>query len=102
MGRAQETELILRREGLLVRSAELRIRLAHQSRVLGPPLAVVDQTMAFGQWLRRNPLWPLGALFAWIVLRPRRAIRWAGRMGAIWQLAKRARRLLTLLRLPGF
>lgn len=96
MSRAHERELTLRREHLLVRSAQLRGRFAQESRVLAVPLAVADQTVAATRWLIRNPQWPLGALAVWIVFRPRRALRWAARLSWLWVVGQRVRRILML------
>lgn len=96
MGRAGDRELTLRRERLLVRSAELRVRFAQEAQVLVTPLAVADRTVAAVQWLRRNPQWPLGVLVLWIVMRPRRVLRLAARLRWFWGLARQARRMLTL------
>jgi YqjK-like protein len=96
MGRMHEPELTLRREQLLVRSAQLRSRLAQESRMLGTPLALADQTVAATRWLIQNPQWPLGALVVWIVFRPRRALRWAARLSWLWVVGRRVRRILML------
>lgn len=92
----RERELALRRERLVVRSAQLRARLAQESRILVAPLAVADQTVAVARWLIRNPQWPLGALAVWIVFRPRRALRWAARLSWFWVVGRRLRRVLML------
>lgn len=78
-----------RREGLLMRSAELRERLRHDAEVLATPLALADEGLAAMRWLRANPEWPLAALGAWILLGPRRAARWAMRGWWLWRGARR-------------
>jgi hypothetical protein len=83
-----------RRAQLLLRSAQLRNDLAQHVQVLRKPLGWVDQTRAAGDWLRRNPQWPLGALAVVALLRPRRALRWAGTAWWGFSLFQRARRLL--------
>lgn len=88
-------ELVLRQQRLLVRSAELRIALGDQAQVLNGPLAVVDQARSGLQWLYRNPRWPIGALLALLILRPRRALIWGGRFWWAWKIFKRARNLIT-------
>lgn len=93
-------ELQLKRERLLVRSAELRVAVARQSQVLRTPLAVADQVRAGVGWLRRNPEWPLGALVVLVVLRPGRALRWAGRAWWGWRVWRRAARLWALFAAP--
>lgn len=92
----RERELALRRERLLVRSAQLRANLAQQSRILVAPLAVADQAVAAARWLVRNPQWPLGALAVWVVLRPRRVLRWAARLSWLWVVGRRLRRIMMI------
>lgn len=83
-------ELVLRQQRLLLRSTELRFNLTDQVQVFKRPLAVADQAQAGLQWLYRNPQWPLGALLILLVLRPRRAIVWGGRLWWAWRTFKRA------------
>lgn len=86
--------LALRREQLLVRSAELRLRLAQDGRALEAPLAMADTVRAGWHWLRAHPEWPAGAALALVLLKPRRALRWASRGWWAWRTWQRARRLL--------
>jgi YqjK-like protein len=90
-------DLQLRRERLLVRSAELRAAIAENSRALGPPLALVDQLRAGLRWLRAHPEWPAGALVVMLVLRPRRLLVWSGRAWWVWRLLRQGRRALRSL-----
>lgn len=90
-------ELILRQQRLLVRSAQLRLTLAEQTRVFKKPLAVADQAQAGLQWLYRNPQWPLGTLLILIVLRPRRVILWGGRLWWAWKVFNRAQQWIATL-----
>lgn len=85
------TELAARKQQLLIRSAELRVTLAHQSQTLQGPLAWADQAVSGTRWLRNHPQWSLGALGLLAVLRPRRALAWAGRLWWGWGLYQRAR-----------
>lgn len=97
MASERERELQLKRERLLVRSAELRLAVGRQAQALQTPLAIADQVRAGVGWLRRNPEWPLGALVVLVVLRPRRALRWASRAWWSWRLWRKAARLWTVL-----
>ena len=87
-------ELQLRREQLGTRSTELRLMIAEHSRVLVTPLALADQVRAGVRWLRTHPEWPLGALALVVILRPRRAVRWAGSLWWGWRLWQRGQRAL--------
>jgi hypothetical protein len=91
MGRPQRNELARRQQQLLIRSAELRVALAHEVRDLQTSLSVADQVMAGAQWLRQHPLLPLLAVALLALRRPRRALRWASRLLWGWGLYQRAR-----------
>lgn len=89
MMRERHIELMQRQQRLLVRSTELRLRLASQAQVLQAPLAAIDQARAGVQWLRNHPQWPLGALALLALVRPQRAMRWASRLLWGWGLYQR-------------
>ena len=84
-------DLVLRQQRLVARSAQLRLALADQTQALKKPLAWADQVRKGVTWLRHNPQWPLGAVLVLVVVRPRRAIRWGGRLWWGWQTFRRAR-----------
>lgn len=92
--RPHDVELAARQQRLLIRSAELRVTLAHQAQALQGPLALADQAVSGARWLRSHPQWSLGALLALAVLRPRRMLAWATRLWWGWDLYKKARRWL--------
>lgn len=83
-----------RREQLLMRSAALRVRSRHEAQALEAPLALADQGLHALRWLRANPEWPLAAIGVWVVLGPRRALRWAMRGWWLWRGARRVMALL--------
>lgn len=87
-------ELQVRRERLRLRSTELRLQVAAQAQVLAAPLAVADQVRAGARWLRAHPEGPLLVLALVVVVRPRRALRWAGRLWWGWGVWQRGRRWL--------
>lgn len=91
MRRQHRDALTRRQQQLRLRSAELRVTLAHQAQDLKIPLAVADQVVTGVQWLRQHPLWPLGTLALLALKRPRRILRWAPRLLGGWQLYLRAR-----------
>lgn len=95
MARADRAqELALQRQRLRARSAALRAAIAHDVQVLAPPLALADHVRDGWRWLRRHPEWPLGGLVLVVLLRPRRVLRVAVKAWGVWQLWRRARRLL--------
>ncbi len=85
----RDTELAERKQQLLIRSAVLRVSLAHQAQVLRGPLAMADTVRNGTQWLRRRPQWPLAALALLALRRPRRALRWATRLWSGWHSYQR-------------
>jgi len=93
-----ERALRRRREQLLTRSAALRVRLRYEAAALAAPLALADQGVQAVRWLRVHPEWPLAALGVWVLLGPRRALRWAMRG---WWLWRGTRRLLAFVPRPG-
>jgi hypothetical protein len=90
----EQAELQVRRERLRLRSAELRLHVAADAAVLVAPLALADQTRATLRWLLQHPQVPLLALGLMVVARPRRALRWAGRLWWGWGLWQRGQRWL--------
>ncbi|GAB4550450.1 MAG: hypothetical protein IV105_03670 [Rhizobacter sp.] len=100
--RAQD--LSRRQQALLVRSAELRVALAWQSRALVRPLALVDRvrsgTRALRDWSAAHPHWLLIGLAALAIARPGRAWRWASRGWWSWRLLRRVLVLSRLLLEP--
>lgn len=87
-------DLLARQQRLLVRSAQLRLVLADQAQILQRPLALADQAQGGLQWLYRNPQWPLGALVLVVLVRPRRALVWGGRLWWGWKMFKRTQQWL--------
>jgi hypothetical protein len=77
-----------RRESLRLRSAELRARLGRQTEELAAPLALADMAFDGLRWLRAHPQWPMAAVTVWVVIRPRRALRWLGRAWSLWRGAR--------------
>ena len=90
----QRRTLQLRREALRLRSAELRVSIAHDLQALQAPAAWVDRGLSGLRWLRAHPALPIGDAVALAVLRPRRAMRWGARLWWGWRLWQRAARLL--------
>jgi hypothetical protein len=80
-----KTELLIRQQHLLQKSAVLRVRVQVQSAVLIKPLWVLDQGKLGVQWLSRHPVWPASALLLVAVLRPRRTLVWGGRIWRAWK-----------------
>jgi hypothetical protein len=85
----KQSTLDARRRELLLRSAELRVRVAWHgaelARSTGPVLAVADGTLSAARWLQAHPV-AVATLFAVAaVRRPRAALRWVMRGLAAWR-----------------
>jgi len=89
MNRERATALALRQQLLLLRSTELRGRLAADAAVLQPPLALADRVQESWRWLRANPAAPVAALVVVAVLRPRRVWRWGWKLWWGWRTLRR-------------
>lgn len=81
-------ELQLRQQRLLIRSTELRLQLRGHLQSLQGPAAVADQAKAGMVWLYQHPQWPAGALALLLVLKPRRALAWTGKLWWLWKSAR--------------
>jgi len=78
-----------RQTALRIRSAELRLELAMQARVLEKPLATADRVHDGWRWLgaHREWLWLAGGALA--LLRPRRAAKLLRRGWLGWRVVRR-------------
>lgn len=81
----QTDELIEKQQLLLLQGARLRLQFQEQVQVVIRPLAVVDKMQSGLQWLQKNPQWPLAGMMLLVVLRPRHAITWGGRLWWAWR-----------------
>jgi hypothetical protein len=97
MNTPSSDELDRRLARLTQRSARLRNDVAQHVQVLRQPLAYADKARDAVDWLVLNPQWPMAALTVIALLRPRRALRWAGTLWWGWGLFKRTRRMLERL-----
>ena len=90
------SDIVLRQQRLLARSAQLRSTLTDQTQALEESLLWIGKASSSLAWLRQNPQWPLGAVLLLAVLRPRRVMRWGSRMWWGWQTSKRVRHWLEI------
>jgi hypothetical protein len=97
---AAHDELLHRREQLRSRSAALRMDWAQQVQGLRQPLRVADRVRDGVHWLVEHPQWPLSAALILVVLRPRRALRWATFAWQGYSLYRRVQRGLPRPRSP--
>lgn len=94
-----ETELALRQQRLLLRSAALRASIAEQAVVLEAPLAIADRVHDAARWAWRERFALIGgAAVVVVVLRPRRALRVAR---LAWWAWRKTRRVNAWLRTAG-
>lgn len=87
-------DLIQRQQRLQARSAALRESIGTDAQALKRPLALVDTAHQRVLWLARHPQWPMAAIAALVILRPRRALSWAGRIWWAWKTAQRFQKLI--------
>ena len=85
----------LRRQQLLLRSAELRAAIADGAQGIKAPLALMDPVHAGVRWLYHHPGWPIGLAVALAALRPQRTLRWAGRLWWAWNSLRRVQAWLS-------
>ncbi|MFM6992946.1 MAG: YqjK family protein [Rhodoferax sp.] len=86
---SKETELRLRQERVLRRSAQLRNEVVQQSAVLSAPMAQVDRVKRGVSWLRRHPVYMAALVAAMVALKPRNAMSKIGRAWTLWTLLGR-------------
>lgn len=94
-------ELQLRQQSLLIRSAELRLQLRGDLQRLQRPADWVDQAKSGWQWLGQHPQWPAGALALLVLLKPKRALSWTGKLWWFWRSARMLRRWRDTLLKPA-
>lgn len=84
-------EFQLRQQRLLIRSTELRLQLRANLHSLQRPAARADQIRARLLWLYQNPQWPAGVLALLLILKPKRALSWTGKLWWLWKSARTLR-----------
>ncbi len=85
-------DLLARQQSLLIRSTELRLQLNADLQRLQGPAVVADRVRSALLWLYQNPLWPAGVLLLLLVVKPRRALVWTGKLWWLWKSAGLVRR----------
>ena len=91
----------LRRQQLLQRSAELREQLAGKSAQARPAFRLADYVADGVQWARRNPELPVllaSAVLGALAARPRLLWRTGALALGAWQLARRSRPALAIVK----
>lgn len=78
-------ELAARRGALAVRIANQREQLAREAGALDGVFSAGDAVLRGVDWLKRHPLAVGVAVAGAVVVRPRRALRWANRGFFIWR-----------------
>lgn len=90
-------ELAARRGALAVRIANQREQLAREAGALDGVLSAGDAVLRGVDWLKQHPLVVGAAVAGAVVLRPRRALRWAQRGFFIWRGWRAMRNTLSRL-----
>ena len=97
----EDESLRARREELLRRSAALREQLAARGSKARPAFRLADYVTDGVQWARRNPELPVllaSAALGALLVRPRLLLRTGAFALGAWQVAHRARPLLSVAR----
>lgn len=78
-------ELAARRGALGVRIATQRRTLAHEAEALSGVFSAADAVLRGAEWLKQHPMAVGAAVAGAVVVRPRRAFRWAKRGFLVWR-----------------
>jgi hypothetical protein len=89
--RMSSDDLVLRQQRLLARNSQLRSEMADVVQGLRKPLAIADAAHACLKWLHQNPILPLVALLAMVLVRPQRVISLGGRAWWVWSMFNRVK-----------
>jgi hypothetical protein len=87
----QDLERALKKQRLILRSAELRAALAEDGEPLLPLFAAGDYVAEGVAWLKARPRWLVAGLVAFVVARPSRLLRWGRRGFFLWRAVRRLR-----------
>ena len=94
MGQSSREKNQQRRQELLIRSHDLRLRIAQDAQALEHPLALADKVHSGFQWLATHPQWVVVAAIVPLLLRPRRAVGLVLKLWWGWRTWRRLRPLL--------
>jgi hypothetical protein len=94
VNRRRIAQIHARRERLIARAAAQRDELALRLAPLRPSLAVADRGIIIVQYVRAHPGVVAIAAAVFVVLSPRRALRWARRAFTVWRGTRWALRAL--------
>lgn len=89
-------ELALKKQRLQIASEGLRAEFGLCAAGLAPAFAGADCAVEGTRWLRRHPQLVVAAAVALLVVRPKRAWRWARRAFVGWQVWQQLRDFLEL------
>lgn len=87
----QDLERALKKQRLILRSAELRAALAVDAEPLQPLFAAGDRVAEGVAWIKARPQILVAAVVAVAVARPSRLLRWTRRGVFLWQAVRRLR-----------
>ena len=93
-------ELALKKQRLQIASETLRAEFGLYAAGLAPAFSAADCAVEGARWLRRNPEVLIAAGVALVVIRPKRAWRWARRAFVGWQAWRKLRDFMERRRPP--
>lgn len=84
-------ELRLYQKKLRAQSAHLRASLCKKSHLIESPLNFLDRTRDTLRWVYKHPVYPAAIISIFILLKPKRTLRWANKLWAGWATYQRVR-----------
>jgi hypothetical protein len=94
---AQRNDLAAKRVRLLARAQEERELLVGTLERLAPAFRLADRAVETVHYFRTHPHWIVIAVALMVILKPRRALRFASRAWVGWRTVRGVRRLLRSL-----
>ena len=83
--------LTQRREHLIAQIADQRGMLAQSITPFRGPLALIDKGLILLSYVRRHPVWIIGAGMALITPKSAFLGKWLGRIWVVWKMTRRLR-----------
>lgn len=84
-------KLALQRERLIAQAGQQRTTLARSVQTWRGPLAAADQGLSALRYLKQHPLWVVGGVAVFVVLRRQSAGKWLNRGLIAWSVLRRLR-----------
>jgi len=90
----RQAQLAQRREALRARCAVQRLHFADTTAEIDEHLGGLDRSINVVRTVIRSPFLIAGAIGLFVLIGPRRVVRWAGRGALLWSTARRLLRVV--------